>query len=132
MVASQRQISLWSYVLRRAIQSIPVILGVIVINFLLIHLAPGDPLSVLVGESGATQEFVDSTRKAFGLDLPLYEQFFIYFSKVIQGDLGFSYFYKAPVLDIIASRIPATFFPLIRQSLGHFRSACSPVFSLIV
>jgi len=96
------------YILRRIIQIIPLIVGVIVINFTLIHLAPGDPAMVLAGEFEAGPEVLEQLRKEFGLDRPLYEQFVVYVGKVVIGDLGYSYRYRDRVLTLIMSRLPNT------------------------
>lgn len=86
-----------------------VVLGVVVINFLLIRLAPGDPASIMAGEAGATDaEYVNRLREQFGLDLPLLQQLFIYIKNVLQFDLGFSYRNRLPVIDLILERLPAT------------------------
>jgi peptide/nickel transport system permease protein len=95
------------YILKRILQSIPLILAVIVINFLIIHLAPGDPATMLAGEQ-ATPQWIEQTRREFGLDKPLVEQLGIYLIKVVQFDLGYSYSSRASVLALISERIPAT------------------------
>jgi peptide/nickel transport system permease protein len=98
-----------NYVIRRVLQAIPVVIGVVVLNFTLLHLAPGDPAIVLVGEAGgATEEVLKEVRKEFGLDKSLLEQLWIYLKKIAKGDLGFSYFQGKPVLELILEKIPAT------------------------
>lgn len=85
------------------------LLAVLVLNFTLIHLAPGDPVEALVGEmGGATPELIASLRENFGLDEPLWKQIFLYLSKVVQGDLGHSLYYDEPVLTLVASRVLPT------------------------
>jgi len=97
------------YILQRFLQAIPVVIGVVILNFTLLHLAPGDPAMVFVGESGgATEEILKAVRKDFGLDQSLAEQLWIYGKKVLTGDLGFSYFQGKPVLELILEKIPAT------------------------
>ncbi|WP_173930994.1 ABC transporter permease [Chelativorans sp. Marseille-P2723] len=96
-----------AYVIRRLFQAIPLILGVIAINFTLIHLAPGDPATLLAGEF-ASPEAVERLREEFGLNDPFYKQFLTYLGKVATGDLGYSYRFRAPVLDIVLDRIPNT------------------------
>lgn len=78
-----------------------------VINFLLIHSAPGDPASALAGE-GASQEFIDSLRLEYGLDEPLLSQLWTYLTTVARGDLGYSFGYRQPVITIILEKMPAT------------------------
>src|SRR5699024_4864378 len=86
---------------------IPVLLFVIVFNFLIINLAPGDPVVVLAGEN-ATQEYMDELRESFGLNEPLHTRFLIYFSNLIQGDLGISYTYNAPVTEVLLEKLQVT------------------------
>src|SRR5208337_2242019 len=92
---------------RRILQAIPLIFAVITINFVIIHTAPGDPTYTLLGES-ATPEFVQSVRAQFGLDKPLFLQYFYYLSRVVQGDLGFSILRSQSVSSLILERLPAT------------------------
>jgi len=101
--------SLGWYILRRVLQAGPVVIGIVVLNFTLLHLAPGDPAMVYIGESGgATEEILNAVRKEFGLDKSLLEQLFIYGKRVLSGDLGFSYFQGKPVLELILEKIPPT------------------------
>ena len=99
---------MWSYIFRRILQVIPVVLGIIVVNFVLIHIAPGDPVTIFLGSMGTSQEYVQAVRERLGLDKPLYTQLFIYVMSVLRGDLGFSYISQEPVLKLIVERIPAT------------------------
>ena len=79
------------------------------INFVLVRAAPGDPVSVLAGESGASDpQFVAQLRAQFGLDQPLGTQLVTYLEKVARFDLGFSYRQQQPVLKLILDRLPAT------------------------
>lgn len=101
--------SLGVYIGRRALQAIPLTAATILLNFSLIHLAPGDPASVLAGEAGsATPEFVEQLRKDFGLDRPFLEQLGVYVGKVIQGDLGYSFRHRQSVFWLIMDKLPAT------------------------
>ena len=99
--------SLKTYIARRLVEAIPVVLLVIVINFSLIHLAPGDPATALAGEQ-ATREMIEATAERYGLNKPIYEQLWIYITGVVRGDLGTSYTYTSgtPVISLIA---PAAF-----------------------
>jgi peptide/nickel transport system permease protein len=86
-----------------------VVFAIIVVNFLLIHAAPGDPASVIAGESGAADpKYLEQLRHEFGLDRPLHEQLWIYVRNVASGDLGFSHRQQRPVRDLILERLPAT------------------------
>ena len=92
--------------LRRVAQSLVLILLLIVINFFLIHLAPGDPVHFLAGQSG-DEKYYDFIRAKFGLDKPLITQLWVYLSSVIGGDLGYSLSHQQPVAAVIFGRIPA-------------------------
>ncbi len=93
--------------IRRAVQSLFLILTLIIINFLLIHLAPGDPVHILAGQSG-DEKYYEFIRAKFGLDRPLGTQLWIYLSDVLRGDFGYSLGYQQPVVAVIAGRVPAT------------------------
>lgn len=96
-------------VIGRLSKAVAILLVIVIINFLLIHAAPGDPAAVMAGEAGASDEkFIAQLRGQFGLDKPLYEQLWIYLAKVVQFDLGYSYRQQAPVADLILARLPAT------------------------
>ncbi|MGR3801974.1 ABC transporter permease [Marinibacterium profundimaris] len=95
------------YFLFRLLQMIPIALFIVVINFALIHIAPGD-VSILLAGEGADPAYMQSVREAYGLDRPLYQQLGAYLGQVLQGDLGLSFRTREPVIDIIAERIPAT------------------------
>jgi len=97
------------YILRRLIQAIPVLLGIAIVNFLLLQLAPGDAADVLAGESGsATPEYMEMLRKNFGLDKSIPEQLLIYIKNLFLFDLGFSFRHNMEVLEIILDRLGAT------------------------
>src|SRR5262245_7442923 len=98
-----------AYVLRRLLQAVPVILAIVVLNFLLLHLAPGDAVQVLAGEAGsATPEYMAQLRQRFGLDRPLALQLVLYVKNVLTLDLGFSFRHGMPVLDLIVARLGPT------------------------
>ena len=96
------------YILGRLIQAVPLLLALMVINFLLIHLAPGDPLVYLMGDVPADAQLVAQVRERLGLDRPLYEQLFRYIADVARGDLGTSFYFQRPVLELVLERVPAT------------------------
>jgi peptide/nickel transport system permease protein len=104
---SSKAPSLSGFALKRGLQAIPLILAVIIFTFILIHLTPGDPTFVLTGQE-ASPEFIKEVRASYGLDRPLLEQLAIYLVRVLQGDLGYSYFFGEPVLGVILSRMPNT------------------------
>lgn len=101
-------ISWKNYVFRRILLVVPTILAVIIINFSLIHLAPGDPIILLTGTMEASPEFVQALTEKYGLDKSLPEQLVIFLTNVFRGDLGQSIKYGRPVLDLIFERLPAT------------------------
>ncbi len=96
-----------AFVIRRLLQYIPMILVVIVVIFILVRMAPGDPTYILVGEVG-DESFVQAARERLGLNKPLHEQFLIYILNVFRGDLGYSYLRSESVSKLIIDRIPAT------------------------
>jgi len=95
------------YIIKRLLQIIPVVLGVTLIAFSLIHLAPGDPVITMLGQH-ATQHEIDEARAKFGLNQPLYIQYFIWLSDVLHGDLGRSIISHEQVTIEIGSRFPNT------------------------
>ncbi|MEW6121728.1 MAG: ABC transporter permease [Pseudomonadota bacterium] len=103
-----RSLDLIFYVFRRLAQAVPLILVVILLNFFLIHAAPGDPIDFLVGSMDASQEYIDGLRQEFGLDQPLLTQLWAYLERMAHFDLGYSLRYRQNVLDLILSRMPAT------------------------
>ena len=97
------------FILGRLVKAVFILLAILIVNFLLIHAAPGDPAAVMAGEAGAADEkFLADLRTRFGLDQPLYVQLWTYLKGAAQLDLGFSYRQQMPVADLIADRLPAT------------------------
>ncbi len=107
MVSMQaRATGLLPHVATRLAYSIPLFIAVIVVNFVLIHLSPGDPVSTLIGEgTQASEKFVNEVRQSYGLDRPLVEQLLRYVWKAATGDLGYSFYYREPVFSVIAARV---------------------------
>ena len=100
--------SLTQYILRRLLQAVPLIFGIVIVNFCLIHLAPGDPIISLVGEFQVSVEYIENVKRQYGLDKPVFVQLFIYILNVLKGDFGYSFSFKQPVIDVIMDRVPAT------------------------
>lgn len=97
------------YIGTRLLHAIPTVLVIACLNFLLLRLAPGDPVSVLAGESGgATPEYLEQLRRTFGLDQPLYVQLVLYLKNLLSLNLGFSYRLNTPVLELILDRLGPT------------------------
>jgi peptide/nickel transport system permease protein len=105
------------YLLRRILQIPFIVLAVIIVNFSLIHLVPGDPATVMTGEfgfvGGQPTDFVQQVREKWGLTKPLYEQLWIYVVGVVRGDMGYSFAFNRPVLQLILERLPATLLLLL-------------------
>lgn len=95
------------YIVKRLLQLIPVILGVTIIAFALIHLAPGDPATSMLGQH-ATQQEINEVRAKYGLDKPLIIQYFIWLGDVVHGDLGRSILTHEQVTIEIGDRFPNT------------------------
>lgn len=95
------------YVVRRVLQLVPTAAAILLVGFLLIHLAPGDPVLALAGENGDA-EYYAFVREKFGLDRPLPVQLWTYAGNVVTGELGTSYVQGRPVSSVIAERLPAT------------------------
>jgi peptide/nickel transport system permease protein len=95
------------YIIRRLLALIPVIIVVAIVIFSVTHLIPGDPARIMLGQS-ATPEQVEKLQKELGLNKPIYIQFFSWFSKVFQGDLGHSIYSGTPVLQLILDRLAPT------------------------
>lgn len=94
-------------ILSRVAQSIPVVIGVVVISFLLTRALPGDPAVYFAGVA-ADAESIEQTRIAMGLDKPLIQQLFVYVGNLLQGDLGQSVSSGRPVATDLANRLPAS------------------------
>ena len=98
-----------AYIVRRIAKGVVVILGIVVLNFVLIRLAPGDPASIIAGQSGAGDAtYVTQLREAFGLDRPILAQLWIYLRAIAAFDLGISYHQQRPVLEMIGERLGPT------------------------
>jgi len=94
---------------RAAVHALPTVLGIVILNFLLLQLVPGDAADVLAGESGsATKETMAMMRSHFGLDLPVWQQLLNYLDHLAHFSLGFSPRFNMPVMELIWSRLPNT------------------------
>ena len=97
------------YASRRFLQAIPTLFGATLLGFALIHLAPGDPIQFYAAQSGGmTADDIERLRHLYGLDLPLVVQYLNWVSQLVRMDLGVSFASHQPVVQTIASRIPAT------------------------
>jgi peptide/nickel transport system permease protein len=93
--------------IKRLLATIPVVFGVLLLTFLLVHLVPGDPVEVMLGDSSAIADR-EALRAELGLNQPIYTQFFQYLGKLAQGDFGRSIHTKTPIVELIKTRYPAT------------------------
>lgn len=96
-----------AFIGRRLWQLLPVLFGITLVVFFMIHLIPGDPASTLLGNR-STPQAVAALRTQFGLDQPLYQQYLGFLGRVVRGDLGSSFVYKSPVRGLVEGRISAT------------------------
>jgi peptide/nickel transport system permease protein len=98
-----------SYMLRRVLILVPLLIGLSIVMFSLIHLAPGDPALAFISEQNSSADFIEQTRKNMGLDKPLPVQYAIWLGKIVRGDLGTAYtFNNKPVLALIFERLGAS------------------------
>jgi peptide/nickel transport system permease protein len=97
-----------SRLLERLLQTLPVLLGVSLIVFLMITLTPGDPVEIMLADQRATEEQAAALRRDLGLDRALAERFVVFLGNALTGDFGISFFHRRPVWDVIAERLPAT------------------------
>src|ERR1043166_2098276 len=95
------------YILRRIAATVPVMLIVAVLVFLMLRLTPGDPAAVIAGDN-ANAEQIAAIRTRLGLDQPIVVQFFIWFGQILHGDFGESFFFKKTVAELIVSRLEPT------------------------
>lgn len=119
------------FITKRLMQTIPVIIGVTIVVFIIMQLVPGDPAVLLAGE-GATEATIEALRVQLGLHQPLYIQYFEYIGSLLQGDMGVSLKNNQPVLQEIMTRLPITlelaiFSTLITIVLGMVAGIISAV-----
>lgn len=91
------------YVMKRVFMLLPVLFGVSLVSFSLLHLVPGDPAEILAGEE-ANPEFIKALRQEYGLDQPLYLQYFHFLSHIVRGDFGISIRNREPVINLLKER----------------------------
>ncbi|MCC6035270.1 MAG: ABC transporter permease [Desulfurococcaceae archaeon] len=99
---------LLTYITKKLLIGIPVIFGVTIILFYIMYILPGDPIQLLLSGERVTPERVEELRRAWGLDQPVYVQYFYWLSRIIRGDLGISIVTKQPVSLLILQRLPYT------------------------
>jgi peptide/nickel transport system permease protein len=105
----------------RLLRSVVIIATIAALNFVIVHLAPGDLADVLAGESGAASpDYIADLRVRFGLDQPLWTQFVLYMTRTAQLDLGYSFRFSQSVASLIFERLPATLLLMIPTLLLSF------------
>ena len=101
--------ALTKVILSRLWRSAAIVVAIAALNFVIVHMAPGDVAEVMAGESGAASpEYVAELKQRFGLDQPLIVQFFLYMGRMAHLDLGYSFRFGRPVASLIFERLPAT------------------------
>lgn len=101
--------SIVTLLIRRGGNGLALLLAVLVLNFTLIHIAPGDVADTIAGDmGGADAEVMAQIRRDYGLDRPFHEQLFAYVAKISRLDLGYSFFFNRPVTELLLERLPAT------------------------
>ena len=96
------------FILKRIYTDFIVVLVVVALNFFIIKLAPGDPVNIMAGFDNPNEEFKMAVRAKYNLDKPLITQFFTYIYRLVQGDLGESYYSSRPVTELLAERMGAS------------------------
>src|SRR5215471_14619043 len=97
-----------TYITQRLFQAIPVLIGISILSFLMLHLIPGDPVQIFAGDKPLTPERAAELRHQYGLDRPLVVQYLDYASHAVRGDLGVGLRSQRPVLDSILEALPST------------------------
>ena len=96
-------------VLQRMLHTVPILIGISIIVFLLMHLTPGDPVEIMLGGVGhVSQADIELMRAELGLDRPLIQQYFAFVRGIVRGDWGTSIRARAPVKQLVLERLPAT------------------------
>jgi peptide/nickel transport system permease protein len=98
----------FQYIVKRLLQAIPLLIGVSIIGFSMMHLAPGGPLAVYTLNPTITAQDIERIKQVFGLDQPLHIQYLKWAYGIFTGNWGFTFFGGRPVLDVILERFPAT------------------------
>ena len=102
--------TLVTYTIRRLIIIVPTFFLISILLFTLIHLAPGDPISIMVASNPMrlNQTQIDNLKKEYGLDQPVFVQYLVWVGRLFRGDLGYSYTYAEPVIELVGIKVPRT------------------------
>ena len=103
-----RKKAVLQYIIKRILQAIPLLIGVSIIGFSMMHLAPGGPLAVYTLNPTITAQDIERIKQVFGLDQPLHIQYLKWAYGIFTGNWGYTFFGGRPVLDVILERLPAT------------------------
>jgi peptide/nickel transport system permease protein len=117
------------YILRRLLLSIPYLIGISIVAFFVLNLAPGDPMAVYTAGGSIPMEEIRRMEQILGLDQPVHIQYFKWSAAMLKGDMGYSLFAGRPVTNIITERIPAT---LQLMGLAYSIAILTGVFSGII
>src|SRR5213592_1200343 len=118
-----------SYISQRLLQALPVLVGISVLSFAMLHLIPGDPVTIFAGDKPLTPERAAELRHQYGLDRPLIIQYWDYASHALRGDLGVALRSQRPVLDSIVEVLPGTVqLTLSALTLAAMLGISTPVF----
>ena len=98
------------YLMQRFLSAGPVLLGLTLLVFSMVHLVPGDPAEMMLGESAVSQEVIDNMREQLGLNRPLHEQYLGYLAGLARGDLGTSFLARRSVAEMIGRVLPSTIY----------------------
>jgi peptide/nickel transport system permease protein len=116
------------FVARRILEAIPLLFGIALLSFIFMQLAPGGPDALFARNGRMSQEQLDNIRRSMGLDRPAHEQFFVWFTNILRGNLGVSYSHFRPVSEVIGEVFPNT---VILMAAGLIISlVCALVFGI--
>lgn len=105
------------FILRRLVNSVPTLFGCSLLIFFITQAAPGDFLSARLTDPNIRPEAIEALRRNFGLDQPVYQQYFTWLGNVVQGNFGLSFTYRAPVLEVITPRIVNSLYLVLLSTL---------------
>ena len=111
------------FAIKRIIQAVPTLIGLTLVSFLLVHIVPGGPAQAMLGPK-ATPARVAAINREFGLNKPLYIQYYHWFVQLLHGNLGVSYFYNQTVSQLFAIDLPRTL--AIVMAISNNRRRPSP------
>ncbi|TXT47655.1 MAG: peptide/nickel transport system permease protein [Spirochaetes bacterium] len=114
---------MWSFILRRLIQAIPLLFIITIISFLIINLAPGDPVYMFVNPDQVSQQDLALIRLQLGLDKPLPLRYAIWLGNIMRGDLGNSFYYARPVSRVLMEALPNTLILALCATIFSFAIA---------